>query len=253
MSVMDVVKLNSFVDSHLPENYLNQFHNFSEVCYLNNSFNARLTEFIVDLSLFLKTDVHSIKQHFKIVAEYCAGLLELSHQIYSQINQLSFILKSVSPHQELASIDSETFSIHYNCFVESIIEYLCYLSEYVDINWVYSPVQIQEFITKISNVDNGIDPEVLSSDILKQYEESKSCLQLSISRAHQKYYGSPVIPFPSFDSLDSQISADSLVSAAQASSLFDTTYNLSAILDKILQNQAHDAVERGEPVGREFW
>jgi len=106
-----VVKLNSFVDSHLPESYLNQFQNFLEICYLNNSFNARLTEFIVDLSLFLKTDVYLIKQHLKIVAEYCGGLLELSYQIYSQINQLSFILKLLPPEQEIATIDSETFSI----------------------------------------------------------------------------------------------------------------------------------------------
>jgi len=253
MSVVDILKLNSFVDSHVPENYLNQLQSFLEQCYQNNSFKAHLEEFILELSFFLKTDVSSIRQQFKkVVSEYWVGLVELGNQICSQTNLLSFILKSFPPEQELVDIDSEVFSTHYNCFVDSIIEYIYYLSEYVDIGWVYSPPQMQKFIIHISEVNNAIFPEVLSSDILKQYEDSKSSLKLSISNACNNYYGSPLIPFPSYDSLDSHDSSEISVSS-ESSPLFDTMYDLSAILDKIVQNHRHDAVKRGEPVGQEFW
>ncbi|WP_375470437.1 hypothetical protein [uncultured Nostoc sp.] len=258
VTILNTIKDNALSDSHFPENYLSELQIFLENCYSNNCFSARLEEFLAELSLFKGKELPCVKEKFKSGIESFIDLIDLYTQLESQINQVFAIVQSFPSDDagliHLIGSDREFFVAHYTCFVESVIEYRTYLADYVNNYWLYSPVEIQAFIKDYSDKQDTTFEKVLPPDLLEQYKNSSLHLKSCIFNVLQNQQGSPKITFSDLKlSSDIKTSSQAINSSSVCSPLFDTSYTLNDILDQLVEETKHDAVNRGKFVGRELW
>jgi len=262
VAILNAIKDKVFSDSHFPENYLSELQIFLENCYSSDCFRARLEEFLAELSLFKGEKLAYIREQFKSGFHFFIDLADLALQIESQINQLVAIIESF-PSDDDGSIhlngsDTEAFVAYYTCFVESVIEYRKYLADYVNDYWLYSPVEIQSFIKQYSDKqesikDTSFEP-LVSSDLLEQYKNSSIHLKSCVSNALQNQQCSPTFTISDLKlSAEANVSSQTINSSSVCLPLFDTGYTLNDLLDQLVDKTKHDAVNRGEFVGRELW
>ncbi|QSJ17122.1 hypothetical protein JYQ62_36695 [Nostoc sp. UHCC 0702] len=262
VAILNGIKDNVFSNSRFFESYLSDLQIFLESCFLSNCFNARLEEFLAELSIFLKKDLSIVKHNFKSSWQFFIDLADLALQIESQFGQVIAIADSIPCDDDnivrFDNLNAEVFVAHYTCAIESLTEFRTYLSDYISKYWLYSPVEIQEFITNYTgNLDNIKDiafEDFLSSDVLEQYESANYHLKFCVSEVSQYQQGIPKFTISDLKlSSETEISSQIVNSSFVCSPLFDTSYTLKDLLDQVLEETRHDGVSRGEFVGRELW
>lgn len=273
MATIGLIKPDHFTDSQFQPDCINEFRLSLESCYDTKCISAAFDEFIFELSIFTKQEVSSIKETYKNVFEFVVDLDELLGQIASQLNQLRAIAKSIildKNHSSLfcrnkkgfapcSGLKEKRFSAYYVCYVESLIEYAEYLTQYVNSYWVYTPVEIQESFAVNSKsfnaTKNTLLNQLLPSEILDQYDLATTSLNDAILKMSSVEKNSPKLTLAN---LKNSTDASSDYQASVNSSdyylpVFDTRYTLKDMLDKVVEKNKHDAVNRGELVGEEIW
>jgi|GEM_PF-4929895 hypothetical protein len=262
MTILEAVKLDLGNLDDFQNNNLNEVQFFLENCHLNNSVDARISEFLHELSCFKHESIVKVKDNFEIVMQSCIEIIELHSHLYSLITDIQALISS-SPVDDNSCIllnasSSDLFKAYLNCFFQGELEYFDYLSNYVNQYWSYSFFEIQSFIKNYS--DNHLKhncsslEKYLSSDLLTNYYISLKSFTLSVDVAFQnqcnEHSGYPVLRLSDFD-LPSNLDHISEPITLNTP-LFDTANSLDDILDMVVKDTKHDTVIRGTLIGTEL-
>lgn len=254
-NILEVIRPGCLQEAQPQNAKLLEAQHFLEICLSQDCPNSRFREFLGELSSYINKGYSFVKEKFINLIDVLVDLTELESQIQIQLSQLHlFVPSDLSEDSDsfsLSGFDAELFTSYYESCVESITEYNLYLSKSVLIYWLYFPTELQECIKDYVEKQKFRKVlDILSLEILEDYQKSVGNLKNSISEVAKNELGSPKISL-------SKLSSDFVKEPPSASYVYSSpaskSYTLEDMLHKITPESRHDTISWDEPIGKEIW